>query len=133
MSSEQRWCEKQGGKLRGNVCEVPDKVVNATLKNALIHAMGADFLLTKDGKQVRLIMEQHPNYRTALYPVLDAIEGREKDFDEIWRELTVRHGYTLGDFSGARVFKTANEAMDFVVELERKKFVIAIEPSGAVV
>ncbi len=121
------WCKEQGGKWRKNICEVPDAVINATLKNALIHAMGTDFLLLKDNRQVRLIMEQHPDYRTALYPVLDVVEGRYDDFNPIWRELTVKYGYTTDDFSGGQVFKTSDVAMEFIRNLKDKGFTVALE------
>jgi len=126
MTAKQ-YCEKQGGEWTKNVCLVADENIRETLYHAIIFAMGADFRLVKDSKQVRLIMEQHPHYRTALYPVLDVVENKDEDYDEIWRELSVKHGYTLGDFSGGRVFKTTTEAMDFIQELKSRNFQIALD------
>lgn len=60
-----------------------NREIRETVNSALTHGMGMELTVMKKGVVGTVILEQHPNYRTALYP---DVYGRETP-DWIFKDL----------------------------------------------
>ena len=60
-----------------------NREIRETVNSALTHGMGMELTVMKRGEVGTVILEQHPNYRTALYP---DVYGRETP-DWIFKDL----------------------------------------------
>ena len=87
-----------------------NRMIRETVNNALIHGMGMEFTVMKNGETGTVILEQHPNYRTALYPDM---YGRETP-DWIFKDLE--------DIMGSgNVYTNADGVMEHIIASIRQK------------
>lgn len=89
------------------------------ISEAFALGMGVDLDITKGRKKALLVLEQHPDYRSALYPALGDYYGLS-GFDYIDKELE-RSGFSE-DMNGVTVFHTVSDMMDWLNSLKKSGF-----------
>lgn len=81
--------------------------------------LGVDLDIMKERKKALLVLEQHPNYRSALYPTLGDYYG-PSGFDYIDKELE-RTGFSE-DMNGVTAFLTVGDMMNWLNSLKKSGF-----------
>lgn len=87
-----------------------NREIRETVKSALMHGMGMELTVMKNGEVGTVILEQHPNYRTALYP---DVFGRETP-DWIFNDLE----NILGS---GNIHTDADGVMEYIIAPIREK------------
>ena len=90
------------------------------IENALIHAMDCWFILRTGRHKAYLKLVQHPDYRTALYPVLDVYGKRDEraaiHYAAVGRSL-LRSGITMLEFWSSNTFHNSTSPLEFIQRL----------------